>query len=468
MTAARRAVVCAVLALGVVAGSAAPSWAHASLVSSAPRSGGRVADSPSRVVLRFSEPVQVLNRSDVSVVDHSGQKVDTGAPHTAAGDPRRLIVPLHTPLVPDSYTVRYRVVSADSHSAVAAIVYATGGARLLPPVWDGAGGVSDSSPVAVAARVGELAALGLLLGLLAFRVLVWDPAVSDAHGLKPHDRERAMRSGQRLFWRAFWALAVLAGVAEATVLAAKSAVVFHTGLLAAALDPAAGAHLISASRFGDLLGLRYIALITLAAIAFAAWTLETAGAPYAGRRTPLVAMAAPCLAALSLLAAQGHASQAPLAPLQVTADAAHLAGAAIWLGGLPCLAAVLLHAPRALPEAGRTLASAALRRFSRLALSAVAVIALTGLARMAGELSSPTQLFSTAYGRDLLLKTSLLVPILVLARRNRQLVARLAGGLTPTTARLRSVARNAQLELTIGAGIVVVAALLVAEIPGRG
>ena len=31
---------------------------------------------------------------------------------------------------------------------------------------------------------------------------------------------------------------------------------------------------------------------------------------------------------------------------------------------------------------------------------------------------SPTQLYSTGYGRDLMLKASLLLPILVLARRN--------------------------------------------------
>lgn len=467
MSAARRTVACVLVTLGVLAASAAPTWAHASLVGSTPRAGGHVADSPSQVVLRFSEPVQVLNRSDVSVVDDTGQKVDTGAPRTAPGDPRRLIVPLHTPLVPDSYTVRYRLVSADSHSVVAALVYASGGARLRPPVWAGAGGLSDTSPVAVAARVLELVALGLLLGLIAFRALVWAPAVAAADGLSDGERQNARRGGTRLFWRAFWALTVVAGAAEGTVLAAKSAVAFHTGLVAAALDPGAASHLISASRFGDLLGWRYVALLVLVGIAFTVWTLESAGAPAPGRRGPLAAMGLLCVAALALLAAQGHASQAPIAPLQVPADAAHLAGAAIWLGGLPCLAAVLLRAPRALPGAGRTLASAALRRFSRVALCSVAVIALTGLARMAGELSSPTELWSTAYGRDLLLKTSLLLPILVLARRNRQLVARLAGGWSPTTARLRSVARRVQLELAIGAGIVVVAALLVAEVPGR-
>ena len=67
-----------------------------------------------------------------------------------------------------------------------------------------------------------------------------------------------------------------------------------------------------------------------------------------------------------------------------------------------------------------------------------------------------------------MLKSSLLAPILVLARRNRRFVARLAGGLRPGEARLRAVARRVQAELAIAMAIVVVAAILVAQIPGRG
>jgi len=187
-----------------------------------------------------------------------------------------------------------------------------------------------------------------------------------------------------------------------------------------------------------------------------------------GRRGAHALMGLLGVTALTMLASQGHASQAPFAPLQIAADAAHLAGAAIWIGGLPCLAAVLVRAPRALPEGGRSLASATLSRFSKIALWSVVVIAVTGLARMLGELATPVQLVTTGYGRDLMLKASLLAPILILARRNRRLVAALAGGLTPTAARLRSVARSVQMELAIAMGIVIVAALLVAQIPGRG
>jgi putative copper export protein len=378
-----------------------------------------------------------------------------------------VLIPLRGPLLPASYSVRYRVVSADSHSAAEAFVFAVGRARLGAPILAGSGGLSDTSPAAVGARVAELAAFGLLLGLLAFRALVWGPAVDSALGLPAAEREIALRHGQRLFWRAFWALAVLAGAAESAVLAAKSAVVFHTGLGTAALHPAAAYRLVAASRFGDLLGWRSAALFALVAVAFVTWTSESEGPPSAGRRGPLAVMALLGVAALTLLASQGHASQAPLAPLSIAADVAHLTGAAIWIGGLPCLAAVLFRAPRALPEAGRKLASATLTRFSRIALWLVAIIAVTGLARLAGELSSPTQLWSTDYGRSIVLKSTLLCPILVLALRHRRLVAALSDAWTPTAARLRAVARTVQMELTIGAAIIAVAALLVAQIPGR-
>jgi copper transport protein len=464
----RRSLACALIALGMLATSAAPALAHATLLGSTPAAGGRgVQESASKVVLRFSEPVEVLNRSDVTVVNARGFRVDTGAPRTDAGDRRRVIIPLRDPLLPSSYTVRYRVVSADSHSAVRALVFAVGKARLGPPILAGSGGLSDESPVAVGARVAEFAALLLLLGLLAFRALVWGPAVETARGLEEAERDVALRRGQTLFWRAFWALAVVAGLAEAGVLAAKSAVVFHTGLIAAMLHPAAAYRLVSASRFGDLLGWRCGALCALVAVAFVTWTAESAEPPSCGRRLRLALMALPGLAALTLLASQGHASQAPLAPLSIAFDATHLTAVAIWIGGLPCLVAVLLRAPRALPGSGRRLASATLARFSRVAAWSVAVIAITGIARATGELSSPTQLLSTGYGRSLMLKASLLAPILVIARRNRRLVAALAGGLTPSTAKLRAVARAVQMELAVAAGIVVVAAILVAQIPGR-
>jgi copper transport protein len=469
MSRTRRILASVLIALGVLGASAGPALAHATLLSSTPASNTRgVLESATAVTLRFSEPVQILNKSDITIVNGRGSRVDTGAPRAVPGDPRRVVIPMRGPLVPMSYTVRYRIVGADSHATAQAFVFGVGKAHLAAPILAGTGGLSDGSPTAVAARFAELVALGLLVGLLGFRALVWGPAVETAEGIGADEREGALRHGQRLFWRAFWALAVLAGAAESTVLAAKSAVVFHTGLLSAAVHPSGPYRLVAASRFGDLLGWRSGAIAALVLVAFLAWTAESAGPPTArGARGVLAVMALLGVGALTLLATQGHASQAPLAPLSILADATHLTAAAVWIGGLPCLLAVLLRAPRALPEGGRALASATLRRFSKIALWSVAVISVTGLARMAGELSSLTQLYSTGYGRDLMLKASLLLPILLLARRNRRLVAALADGLTPTAARLKAVARSVQMELAIAMGIIAVAAVLVAQIPGR-
>ena len=444
-------------ALSLLGASAPAASAHASLLRSLPRAAAHVARPPARVRLVFSEPVQIVRSSDVSVVDGRGRPVGVGEP---AGDPRdaRLVtIGLRRGLPPDSYTVRYRVISDDAHEVDDALVFALGDGRLRPPVLRGAGGLSDTGPWAVAARFAELAALGLLLGLLAFRQLVWGPALRAAHRRDAPASAAALAAGSRLFWRTFWVVAGAAGLAEAGVLAAKSAIVLHTGIGAALTDPQAAFRLVAASRFGDLLGWRSGLLLVLSAVAFWEWARETSAPRAAGRPLPSALIGAASVGALALLSAQGHASQAPLAPLSVTADAVHLAAAGVWIGGLPCLAAVLLRAPAGL-------ASSVLARFSRLALVAVGLVVATGLLRLAGELSRVAELWSTGYGRSILLKATLLLPILLLAARSRQALRRLpAGG----AAALRALRHNVRAELAIGLNIVLIAALLVAQVPGR-
>ena len=442
----KRLVVAVVAAVALFGAAAPAASAHASLLSSSPPAGTRPATAPSRVVLTFSEPVQIVRGSDVSVVDGRGRSVGVGAPRTDPTDPRRVLVPLRSRLLPDSYTVRYRVISADSHEVDDALVFGLAQARLRAPVLRGAGGLSESSPWAVGARFFELTALGLLLGLLGFRWLVWE---------RIDGRDGAARAeGRRLFWQGFWATLAAAGAAEAFILAAKSAIVFHTSVGAALTDPSSAYRLVAASRFGDLLGWRGGLLGVIAAVALWAWAHESAGR--AARRAPALVIGALAATTLALLSAQGHASQAPIAPLEVAADALHLGAAAIWIGGLPCLIAVLLRAPG-------PIGSAALARFSKVALVAVGVIGVTGAIRLAGGVAQVAELWTTGYGRSVLTKGVLLIPVAVLAVRNRRLIA--AG--RSTDAAVRAARRNVQQELAFTLGIVVVAAILVAQIPGR-
>src|SRR6185436_4826173 len=155
--------------------------------------------------------------------------------------------------------------------------------------------------------------------------------------------------------------------------------------------------------FGDLLGLRGGLLCAIAALGLWQWLSEQAGARARGAAAGVAGLSA---LTLGLISAQGHASQAPLPALSVAFDAVHLGAAAIWVGGLGCLAAALRAAPRLLPGGpGADLGAAVLRRFSRVALAAVALVAVTGVLRALGELGGPAQLCATPYGRSLLLKS---------------------------------------------------------------
>lgn len=466
----RRAVIGLLISIGALGAVAAPAFAHATLLSSTPAAKSHIAATPTRVVLHFAEPVQILRPVDVSVVDESGRSVSSGPARTSPRDASVVTIALRTRLRPASYTIRYRVISADSHGIEDALSFATGGAALLPPVEGSAGGPSETSPWTVAARFVELTALGLLLALLAFRWLLWTPIVRSPSFPWPGHREVVLAEGTRLFWVAFWRTALLAVAAEAYSLVVKTAVIQGSSVWAAFTHPSDVYRLFAYSRYGELFGWRVALLAALLAVAVFVWLSETApdALPPDGKWGPsAIVMAALSVGTLELVSYQGHASQAPLPALSVLVDSLHLGAVAIWLGGLPCLAFVLRAAPRMLTNEGRGLAGAVLARFSTLAFAAVGVIALTGLARAVGQLSAPTQLWDTAYGRSLIYKSALLWPIALLGFQNRKVLVALAQVRTPTLATLVMVRRNIAIELAIGTTIVVIAALLAAQIPGR-
>ena len=203
----------------------------------------------------------------------------------------------------------------------------------------------------------------------------------------------------------------------------------------------------------------------LAAVAFAvaavAALLERAGVPGSTRFAHAMTVAAIAAAAGAVLAAVdlrrvlllpalvllaapvvgGHAFDDGVPRIQVLVDFLHLAGAAAWTGGLAALAL--------------TLGSA--RRFSRLALPAVAVIAVTGVLRAISELTSISQLWSTGYGRAIVIKSVLFVLLLGLGYLAR----------TRLLAQPALLRRSVAVELSLLACLVVAVAFLTALPPGR-
>ncbi len=127
---------------------------------------------------------------------------------------------------------------------------------------------------------------------------------------------------------------------------------------------------------------------------------------------------------LLALALSSHSAGAWASPLAVGFDTLHLWAGALWIGGLVILAVVL---PRSLrqdqPGGWPPLLLPAMRKFTPWAIGSVAVLVLTGAVQVAIHIPSPQALAQTEYGRALVLKLLLVLPMLFLGGVN-SLIAR--------------------------------------------
>ena len=127
------------------------------------------------------------------------------------------------------------------------------------------------------------------------------------------------------------------------------------------------------------------------------------------------------LAALPLLASRSLTSHAVAVSedkmLAVAADAIHLIATGLWGGGLLSLSWVLYRGTKCL-KLPLSWAAEAVRRFSLLAIVSVAVLLVTGLYQSWIQVGTLKTLFSTDYGRVLVVKLALFLGMAGLAALN--------------------------------------------------
>lgn len=137
------------------------------------------------------------------------------------------------------------------------------------------------------------------------------------------------------------------------------------------------------------------------------------------------------------------------------AQAAHGLAAGLWIGTLAAVVAVAFRL--ALDPAGHPRLGVLVRRFSRLAIGAVVTIALSGVITAVVYVDAVADLWSTAYGRTLLLKVGLFAATGAVGAYNwRRLTPRL-GEVRGTRALLAS----ARLELALAVALLAVTSVLV-------
>ena len=114
------------------------------------------------------------------------------------------------------------------------------------------------------------------------------------------------------------------------------------------------------------------------------------------------------------LGSHAAASENSIVAVGVILDFIHLAAACLWIGGLISL----LIGLQAIRRMGRQVVGRAVTRFSNLALLSVAFVVLTGVFNAWLVVGSIQAFVGTSYGQILLVKSSILVPLLALASVN--------------------------------------------------
>jgi copper transport protein len=399
-------------------------WAHATLTQTSPSFQQRLAASPRFVQLRFDQSVKALPTA-ITVYTAKGKVVSGSAkPGT---DPRIVRVPVQK-LARGAYTVRWRVVSADSHVVSGVFTF---GVRVKAPPATAAFGASGPSTREHIVRWLYFVALALVAGGLGFRLLV-------LRGPLPAAVERR-------FYRlvGFGVVSVIQVGILAFLLRAEDALQLPFGnFLYGDLSP------IATLRFGRAFVVMTLGFAFVSALLFLAWLTE--------KRILLWPAFLLAIGLASGLSLSGHdAVDAGSSWLSEAADWLHLAAASLWVGGLVQLAFVVW--PLA-PELRRQ----SFLRFSRLATVCIAVLLGAGTYLSVVRLPHLHDLWSVSYGQVLLVKLGL-VSLALLWGAVHHFVVRpaLERGAAPFAGLPRSLIG----ESAVGVAILLVAAILVESKP---
>ncbi|MCZ0939653.1 MAG: copper resistance protein CopC [Caldilineaceae bacterium] len=479
--------------------------AHALLVRADPQPNAELTQPPAAIQFWFSEPLEETF-TGARILDAAGTEIPTGAPQFDPEDPTHLTLPLES-IEPGVYTVVWQTLSSvDGHEWVGsfpltilnpdgtrpagtAVQVRVNRQQGLPPLTDSflrwlslLGAALLAGPLAVRwflaqSRTGKdpeslietLTRSTALVGVLLLLASGWLQFLFKSLRLEGTDGFLelllATRPGRLLLIRQ----TLLAGVIPllypngwAKILFRRPVppdlaprlwsilYVLHTWIIGFALG---GTIIYGPNLWIFVAGILFVC---------SAWSELLFGGEQTWHRAFPQRTWATLLtaAALFTFAASSHAAAASGSGWAVAADFAHLVAAAVWAGGLIFLALLLfqLHRRHTLPDPDWMVLL--LTRYSLSAQIAVFVLALTGLFGSFVQLPDAPSLFTTTYGRVLLIKLVIVAAILALAYFNNRAVKR-AQDTVANTSDLSRFTRRVAAEAGMAAVLFISVAVLV-------
>ncbi len=372
------AVLVALLAAGVAS-------AHADLKHSDPAENAVLDQAPARVTIEFTEPVEP-NLSKIEVLFEDGTVVD-GNDTTRDPNNTAVLYVSQTSSRTGTYIVSWRALSeADGHVTSGSYVFSVG--KPIDPTRAAAQGSNAvSSPLdtllSTVARALTFIAEALLAGAVAFRWLVWRPALKSAQ-LSDEVDDRSLPWTKRVLIVAL----ILAGVGAVLMLIEQSSA--------------------SGGTLGEWLGTRVgrIWLGRVATLIAIGVLLDDIVATARGRRfNTLVSIWLPgqLLFLTTMVSHSAAITDPPLMPFMV--DFVHLIATSIWVGGLTMLAFVTPRVARTLDDEDRSwLWLRTVVNFSTTSAVCVGILIVSGSYLAFLDVGSWPALIGTAYGGALLFK----------------------------------------------------------------
>ena len=318
-------------------------------------------------------------------------------------------------------------------------------------------------------RFVHLSAAVYLFGSFAFAFLIARPALHGAGGIGAAAESAVLQRHRRgVLWSSIAVIASALGAlwVQAVIVSAPGAGAGSVGNDDAGMS--ALFPLLTQTRYGGVWLLRFsLALIVLACLRFR----RTPGVEFARADRCGFAASAGLLASLAL---SGHsaAGEGWESVARMSTDALHLLAAGAWLGGLVPLFLLLGQCNRSGDSRTDAVVPEVVWRFSRLGIVCVACLLASGLVNAWMLVGGLPQLVGTPYGRLLLWKLALMLPLLGLAAVN---LLYINPGIAAESSSRNGViqglsgrlVRNAMIEAGLGLAILLIAANLGITPPAR-